>query len=108
MKKLSLCFIAGGVFLFSAQASAQATRQDSATKVSQTKSIDKGSEGVPTMEEYQTLSEQFQKANPGKTFRDLSKEEFETYLTTELYKLRKKRAEEAAKKESLPKTEGEK
>lgn len=51
------------------------------------------------MEEYETLLAEYQKANPGKTFQSMKKEEFETYLTTELAKLRKKRAEEALQKE---------
>lgn len=46
------------------------------------------------MEEYETLLKEYQKANPGKTFQSMSKEQFETYLTTELAALRKKRAEQ--------------
>lgn len=56
------------------------------------------------MEEYETLLKEYQKANPGKTFQSMSKEQFETYLTTELTALRKKRAEEAAPQQVPQKT----
>jgi len=56
---------------------------------------DRGSEEAITREEYETLLKAFQEKNPGKTFQDLSKEEFENYITTELARLREQRAKAA-------------
>ena len=105
MKNLVPCVVAGGMLLAAFSLSAQTTQTPTAQQTAApAKTVDRGSEGAITMEEYQALSEQFQKANPGKTFQSLSKEEFETYLTTELEKLRKKKAEEAAQKEKSKQT----
>lgn len=92
MKNLFYCVVAAAMLLCSAELSAQ-TAQPSQTPPSKT--VDQGSEGAVTMEEYETLLKEYQKANPGKTFQSMSKEQFETYLTTELAALRKKRAETA-------------
>lgn len=77
---------------------------DAKKETAPARSVDRSSSGAITMEEYETLLAEYQKANPGKTFQDMKKEEFETYLTNELLKLRKTRAEEAAKKEAQQKT----
>ncbi|MDZ4846791.1 MAG: hypothetical protein SH857_14720 [Chitinophagales bacterium] len=101
MKKLFFCATAAALLLCSAKLAAQTTQTQPATKeIAPAKTIDQGSEGAITMEEYETLLKIYQKANPGKTFQSMSKEQFETYLTTELAALRKKRAEEALPKES--------
>ena len=76
-------------------------------EVIQPQSTDRGSAGAITMEEYQTLLDEYQKANPGKNFQDMRKEEFETYLTNELSKLRQRKAEELKKAEQ-PKSENPK
>ena len=108
MKNLVPCLFAGGLLLASFSLSAQTTQTQQAKQtVTPTPKADRGSQGAITMEEYETLLKEYQKANPGKTFQNMSKEEFETYLTTELAKLRAKRAQEALNKESQT-TEGEK
>ena len=97
MKQLLLPGLLMGLFLanplFSNAQSAENPNVPEATQPQ----VDKGSEGAITMEEYEVILQQFQKENPGKTFQDMTKEEFETYLTTELAALRQKRAEEAKK-----------
>ena len=101
MKNLVQCMVAGGFLLISANLLAQSPEPPaSKEETAPTQSVDRGSQGAITMEEYQTLLNGYQETNPGKTFQNMSKEEFETYLTTELAKLRKKRAEEALKKET--------
>jgi len=106
MKNLVQCMVTGGLFLLPANLIAQSTETPaSKQETAPTISVDRGSQGAITMEEYETLLNEYQEANPGKTFQNMSKEEFETYLTTELTKLRKKRAEEALKEESPQKTE---
>lgn len=97
MKNLLYCAVAAALLFCSSELAAQ-TMQSSQTPPSKT--VDRGSEGAITMEEYETLLKEYQKASPGKTFQSMSKEQFETYLTTELAALRKKRAEESLPKES--------
>ena len=105
MKNLITGSVLSGLLLASAGLSAQTTQSPDAKKeTAPTQSVNKGSNGTITMEEYETLLKEYQAANPGKTFQSMKKEEFETYLTTELTKLRKKRAEEALKKETEQKT----
>ena len=99
MKNLVPCLFAGGLLLGSFSLSAQTTQTQKT--VTPTQTVDRGSEGAITLEEYETLLKEYQKANPGKTFQRMSKEAFETYLTTELAKLRKKRAEEVKKTEGV-------
>lgn len=108
MKKLIFCVFAGGLVLASVSLSAQTATQPQPANptVTPTPKADRGSEGAITMEEYETLLKEYQKVNPGKTFQNMSKEEFETYLTTELSKLRKQRAEAAKQQQAQPKTEG--
>jgi len=101
MKKLMPFGMAAMLLLAAAGVSAQTKQmQHDTTGALKTKPADRGSAGAITMEEYETLLKQYQEKNPGKTFQSMSKEEFETYLTTELAALRKKRAEEAAQKET--------
>src|SRR5688572_28136868 len=102
MKKLISGAFAGGLLLASVSLSAQtATPPQTPSQPQKTNPVvtptkpDRGSEGAITMEEYETLLKEYQKVNPGKTFQNMSKEEFETYLTTELSRLRQKRAAEA-------------
>ena len=105
MKNLVPCIVVAGLLLAGAAASAQTTQPVEVKKEAPPAKKDRGSEGAITMEEYQTLLAEYQKANPGKTFQNMKKEEFETYLTTELTKLRKKRAEEAMKQSQQKKEE---
>ena len=103
MKKLLIIILfltasLGMTNMIHAQTSQSKASQQELTKAKK----DVGSEGAITMDEYEVLHKEFQKSNPGKTFQDLSKEEFETYLTTELAELRKRKAQEALK----PKEEG--
>ena len=97
MKNLSYCIVAVVLLLCSAELTAQTTQS---TQTPPSKTVDRGSEGVITKEEYETLLNAYQKANPGQTIQSMSKEQFETYLTTELAALRAKRAEEALPKET--------
>ncbi len=97
MKNLFYCAVAVALLFCSVELSAQTTQ---AAQTPSSKAVDRGADGAITMEEYETLLKEYQKANPGKTFQSMSKEQFETYLTTELAALRKKRAEEALPKES--------
>ena len=101
MKKIFVCLPpALALFLFSPTVSAQTSQTQETPKKISEKPADRGSEGAITMEEYQILQEEYQKVNPGKTFQDMQKEEFETYLTTELAKLRQRRAQELKKEQS--------
>jgi len=104
MKNLITGSILSGLLLAATGLSAQTTPTPEVKKETAPTRVDRSSSGAITMEEYETLLAQYQKANPGKTFQDMKKEEFETYLTTELLKLRKTRAEEAAKKAAEQKT----
>lgn len=105
MKNLIAGGVLAGLLLASAGLSAQtATTPETKKETAAAKSADRGSSGTITMEEYETLLKQYQEKNPGKTFQNMTKEEFETYLTTELAKLRKQRAEEAVQKEAQQKT----
>ena len=106
MKNLIQCVVAGGLFLLPVSIFAQATETPpSKQQTTPTKSDDRGSSGAITMEEYETLLADYQKINPGKNFQNMTKEEFETYLTTELAKLRKKRAEEALRQKEAEEKE---
>ncbi len=100
MKNLITGSVFCGLLLAATALSAQTEPAPDVKKETAPTRVDRSSSGAITMEEYETLLAEYQKANPGKTFQDMKKEEFETYLTNELLKLRKKRAEKAAEQKT--------
>ena len=86
---LTATLIISGSSLY-AQQTVQTTKQT--VQPTNSTTSDRGSRDQLTMEEYEQIRLMFEKENPGKTFRDLSKEEFETYLTNKVIELRSQKA----------------